>query len=137
MTAAGVPPLARLLSLFNSTLSTSHELVRSLSLVSQPSPSLSRTITRNLSTLAVGLTAHRDELRRLEAEARRGKVGLEEVRIKEDELAEIDGAWSRVCAMLESDERSRGLLDGVKQRWVCLFTEPEAALTLLSRLLTM
>lgn len=108
----------KLLSLLNSTLSSSHELVRSISIVSAPSPSLVRPIRRNLSTLAEGIVALQREQMNLEVEGRRGKVSLAEVRQKEDEVMEVKGAWDRLCEMLERDERTAELLNDVKERCV-------------------
>lgn len=111
-----VPSATKLLSLLNSTLSTSHELVRSISIVSDLSPSLVRPIKRNLSTIATGLVSLQREQFNLDQEARKSKVSLEEVRRKEDELIEVKGAWDRLCEVLQKDPRTAELLDQVKQR---------------------
>jgi hypothetical protein len=115
--SANSPPNAtKILSLLNSTLSTSHELVRSISIVSDLSPSLVRPIKRNLSTIAAGIVALQSEQFKLEQEARKSKVSLEEVRRKEDELIEVKGAWDRLCEVLQKDSRTAELLSQVKQR---------------------
>jgi hypothetical protein len=112
------PNATKILSLLNSTLSTSHELVRSISIVSDLSPSLVRPIKRNLSTIAAGIVSLQDEQFKLDQEARKSKVSLEEVRRKEDELIEVKGAWDRLCEVLQKDPRTGELLDQVKKRWV-------------------
>jgi hypothetical protein len=114
--SGSAPNATKLLSLLNSTLSTSHELVRSISIVSDLSPSLVRPIKRNLSTIASGIVTLQREQFNLEKEARKSKVSLEEVRRKEDELIEVKGAWDRLCEVLQKDERTAELLDQVKQR---------------------
>lgn len=114
--AGSAPSATKLLSLLNSTLSTSHELVRSISIVSDLSPSLVRPIKRNLSTIASGLVSLQREQFNLDQEARKSKVSLEEVRRKEDELVEVKGAWDRLCEVLQKDPRTAELLDQVKQR---------------------
>ncbi|UZJ54099.1 hypothetical protein CBS101457_003419 [Exobasidium rhododendri] len=120
--STAVPPNAtKILSLLNSTLSTSHELVRSISIVSSLSPSLVRPIKRNLSTIAAGIAALQTEQFKLDQEARKSKVSLEEVRRKEDELIEVKGAWDRLCEVLQKDPRTGELLDQVKQSHSTLF----------------
>ena len=114
--AGAAPNATKLLSLLNSTLSTSHELVRSITIVSDLSPSLVRPIKRNLSTIAAGIVALQEEQFKLDREARKAKVSLEEVRRREDELIEVKGAWDRLCEVLQKDERTGSLLDQVKQR---------------------
>lgn len=110
------PSATKLLSLLNSTLSTSHELVRSISIVSDLSPSLVRPIKRNLGTIAAGIVSLQREQLKLEEEARKSKVSLEEVRRKEDELVEVKGAWDRLCEVLQKDPRTAELLDQVKHK---------------------
>jgi hypothetical protein len=114
--AANPPNATKILSLLNSTLSTSHELVRSISIVSSLSPSLVRPIKRNLSVIAAGIVALQNEQFKLDQEARKSKVSLEEVRRKEDELIEVKGAWDRLCEVLQKDPRTGELLDQVKKR---------------------
>ena len=106
----------KLLSLLNSTLSSAHELVRSLSIVSQPSTSLLRPIKRNLTTVAAGISALQDEQIMLEQEGKRSKVSLEEVRRKEDELIEVKGAWDRLCEVLNKHQITAELLTEVKEK---------------------
>lgn len=117
--AASAPRDApKLLSLLNSTLSSAHELVRSLAIVSEPSPSLLRPIKRNLATLAAGIAALQDEQIMLEQEGKRSKVSLEEVRRKEDELVEVKGAWDRLCEVLDKNGKTAELLRDVRASWV-------------------
>lgn len=106
----------KLLSLLNSTLSSAHELIRSLSIVSQPSPSLLKPIKRNLATVASGISILQDEQIVLEQEGKRSKVSLEEVRRKEDELIEVKSAWDRLCEMLNKHEITAELLNDVKEK---------------------
>lgn len=113
--STSAPSAPRLTALSASTLSSAHERSRSLSLNSPPSVSTNRTILRNLHTLGSGLSVLVKEQREREVEAKRGRVGLEEVRVKEDELEEVRAGMRRVVEVLEADGEGAKMVEEVRR----------------------
>ncbi|KAK0519807.1 hypothetical protein OC835_007409 [Tilletia horrida] len=113
---SAVSPMAavsRLSSLSNSVLSSLHERTRTLSLTSSGTapPSQTRTIQRNLNTLAKGITELEAQLSTLGPAARKEVAGLRRM-------------WDRLAGMLEADEEGRHMLGVVKQSHPAIATKP-------------
>jgi hypothetical protein len=101
----------RMISLLNSTLSLAHELVQSLTITSQPSPSLVKPIKRNLNSIGPAIERLILDKQLLDRECRQARVSLAEVRRKEDELSEIKTAWDRICTVLSGRPEIRYIVD--------------------------
>lgn len=114
---------SKTISVLNSTLSLAHELDRSLAITSEPSLSLLRPIKKNLSSVARSISKLNHDQILLERECRQSRVSLEEVRRKEDELAEIQVAWRRLCDLLSGRNEVKYIVEDIQQQFPMLFDD--------------
>ena len=99
-----MPSQARISVVHAATLSLIQERSRSLSLGLPPSASTNKLIEKNLSTLVAASSDVEKELEEKNRLAKAGRIGLEEVRFAEDEIAELKSQLEGLLDLLGTDE---------------------------------
>lgn len=106
---------ARISVVHATTLSLVQERSRSVSLGLPPSPSTNKQIERNLQTLVDSASELTDDLEEKNRLAKAGRIGLEEVRLAEDAVAEVKSNLENLLNLLGTDEWATGLRKQIKE----------------------